>query len=315
MQINKVSLSDMFAWLIASFRFVGKHPGKLVLASVLSLIVLVALVIAMVVVLFMVFGAGQIAQIGQQPEMKTLLYIYSAMALFGVLLVPPFVAGWFKLCQNLETGRDSSATDIFTPYSSGPTWTKLIQYSLVSLLLYIAVHAAYILICMVLGISIQDFGTVLMPQPGSDPLAVTKLSAVFWLAYIGLILVGILMQYMLMLGFTQAALTESSAMDSLKAGIAGIIKNLPALIVFTLLILLVLIVIIFIAAMAIVLGVTLLKLINTAVAVAIGTAFYFGLILFIYPLMFSFQYKMWNSILGNENNADTVITKDTEFLV
>ncbi len=321
MEIRKASISEMFGWLNASFRLVGKNPAKFALASVLSLVILFALVIAIVFASFGTGGASQFIQPGYQPEIKTMLYLYAAMILFGVFLMPPFLAGWLMLCRNLATTGAGSATDIFTVYSSSSMWKKLIQYCLVSLFLYIAVHAVYILTCIAVGISIHDFGTVLIPKPGSDPLAVLSLGAGFWFAYIGLILVGMFLQQMLLLGFSQAALTDSGVIDSLKAGIAGILKNLLRFIAFFLLAILAMTLALIVVALLIGLIVAAIALLHSTIINSIGivliAVLYIALILLIYPVMFSFNYFTWKGILGKDDATkdEPAISTDTELLI
>ena len=315
MQIKTVRLSDMFTWLIASFRMVGNNPGRFMLASFLSLLVVFALVFIMVLALLGTAGMASFSQAGQQPDVKTLLYIYAGAAVFGILLMPPFVAGWFKLCHKLKTGQTASAFDIFSVYESSARWLKLIQYSALSLLLYIALHALYLGVCVALGVGTDGFKTMLIPDPAADPLAIFNLGTGFWIAYIGLIFFGAVLQSMFMLGFTQAALTDANAVDSLKAGIAGMLKNLPAFLAFMILALIGMILVIIAAVLVIVLAITLLSFVHQSLGFIMGAALYVVLILYIYPLMFSFQYLLWEGILGDEHSPNAEAVNESELML
>lgn len=315
MQIKKVRLSDMFAWLIASFRMVGNNPGRFMLASFLSLLVVFALVFILVMALLGTAGLSSFAQAGQQPDVKTLLYIYAGALVFGVLLMPPFVAGWFKLCHNLKTGQTASAFDIFSVYESSARWVKLIQFSAISMVLYIALHAVYLGVCVALGVGTDGFKTMLVPDPAADPLAMLNLGAGFWIAYIGLILFGTILQSMFMLGFTQASLTDDSAIDSIKAGINGMLKNLPVFLAFMLLALVGMIIVLVIVALLAGLVIALLTFVHQSLGLIVGGILYLLLILFIYPLMFSFQYLFWEGILGNETTPNTETVNESELML
>ncbi len=315
MQIKTVRLSDMFAWLIASFRMVGNNPGRFMLASFLSLLVVFALVFILVMALLGTAGLSSFAQAGQQPDVKTLLYIYAGALVFGVLLMPPFVAGWFKLCHNLKTGQTASAFDIFSVYESSARWVKLIQFSAISMVLYIALHAVYLGVCVALGVGTDGFKTMLVPDPAADPLAMLNLGAGFWIAYIGLILFGTILQSMFMLGFTQASLTDDSAIDSIKAGINGMLKNLPVFLAFMLLALVGMIIVLVIVALLAGLVIALLTFVHQSLGLIVGGILYLLLILFIYPLMFSFQYLFWEGILGNETTPNTETVNESELML
>ncbi len=303
MEIRKASISDMFGWLIDSFKLVGKHWGTFLLASLFSLLVIFAFVLIVVLALVMFGDPVALAVASQQPDMRMMGVIYGCMALFAILLMPPFMAGWFKLCHNLDSGQKASATDIFSMYPVRGIWIKLIQYSVIYMVLYIAVHAVYVGLCVMLGVGLDDFKTLLLPDPAADSMSALNLGTDFWIAYFGLVLLGTVLQCMFMLGFTQAALTEADAIDSLKDGFAATMKNLGNLLLFTLITLLAALVSIFVIALVAGLLIAALGMINSNLALAVGMAIYLLLILFIYPLMFSFQYLFWRDVLGG--NSET----------
>ena len=313
MEIRKASVSDMFGWLIGSFKLVGKHWGTFLLASLFSLLVLFALVLVIVLAVVVLGDPAALAAAGQQPDVQQLAIIYGGAVLFGILLMPPFMAGWFKLCHNLDTGHKAFATDIFSMYPLSGMWIKLIQYSVISMILYIALHAAYIGLCVVLGIGLEDFKTLLLPDPAADPMGVLNLGAGFWIAYFGLILLGTVLQCMFMLGFTQAALTQANAIDSVKDGIAATLKNLGSLLLFMLIMLVVVLAAALVMGLVAGLLIAALSMLNSNLALAIGAVIYLLLILFIYPLMFSFQYLFWRDVLGT--GAKAPVVSDSEVLI
>lgn len=304
MEIRKASVSDMFGWLIGSFKLVGKHWGTFLLASLLSLLVIFALVFVIVLAMVILGDPAALAATAQQPDMQQMMIVYGSATLFVILLMPPFMAGWFKLCHNLSSGHKASATDIFSMYPVRGIWIKLIQYSAIFTILYIALHAAYIGLCAMLGVGLDSFKILLLPDPAADSsMSALNLGTGFWIAYSGLILLGTVLQCMFMLGFTQAALTETNAIDSMKDGIAATLKNLGSLLLFMLATLLVAFASILVMGLIAGLLIAALSMLNSNIALAFGAVIYLLLILFIYPLMFSFQYLFWRDVLGGGNGT------------
>lgn len=299
MEIKKVSLSDLFAWLLASFRLIGNNPGKYALASLLSLSVMLVLLVGITLLMSSLFGGGIAATPPQQPpSLDGILPLYAGLFLVAILMAPPFMAGWLLFCQKLATGGDAQVKDLFASYGNKPRWRKLVVYSLVSITLYLLIHALYLGLCLAWGVSSADFQRVLEAQMQNDPNALAGLPAAFWLAYIGLLFLGFFLQTLFMLGFTQAALTDSTAGDALKAGIAGTLKNLPSLIAFLLIALVLGLMAVMALIVVLVLIAGLLAFLNQSLAMLFGAVFYLAFILYLYPLMFTFQYYCWQGILG-----------------
>lgn len=299
MEIKKISLSDLFAWLLASFRLIGNNPGKYSLASLLSLSVMLVLVVGITLAMTAVFGGGLAATASQQPpSLDAILPLYSGLFLVAILMAPPFMGGWLLFCQKLANGGDAQVKDLFAGFGDKPRWRKLVIYSVLSIALYLLIHVLYFGICLAAGVSSADFQRVLEAQMQNDTNAFSGLSTAFWLAYAGLLFLGFFLQTLFMLGFTQAALTDSTAGDALKAGIAGTLKNLPSLALFLLIALLVGFLALMALIVILVLIAGLLAFLNQSLAMLFGAAVYLAFILYLYPLMFTFQYYSWQGILG-----------------
>jgi hypothetical protein len=56
-----------------------------------------------------------------------------------------------------------------------------------------------------------------------------------------------------------------------------------------------------------------ISMLNSNIALALGAVLYILLLLFIYPLMFSFQYLFWRDVLGGGGKPATV--SDSEVLI
>lgn len=299
MRTRKVGLSNLFGMLIGGCRLVRRHLGKFMLASLLSL--------SAVIVMVMVFGMVLTFGIGAKPDAMstgnfdwtTLAAVYAVAAVVGILLAPPFLAGWFTLCRKLADAEPVSVMVLFSAYRQRGLWQKLIGYSLLGLLLYVVVHALYVLAAGMFGISADELEVFLRAQSG-DPTALAGLSGTFWAAYAGILVLGVVLQSMFMLGFCQAALTESPAGDALKAGIAGTLKNLISILAFLLVFMAAVLAVAIVIGILAALAIGLLSFLSKTAAYAIGVVLYVLVILLIYPLLFSFQYYVWQGILGND---------------
>ena len=314
MELKKTSVSDLFTLLFASFSLLRLNLRTFVLASLLSIAVIIVFT---GVFMLVVFGSMDFSPEGLAagPDIQKIMTLYGVAILIGVLVMPPFIAGWFKLSQKLSLAQNASPLEIFHVYSNSSTWIKLIIYGLLGTLLYIIVLAGFGFICISAGLG-QNMQSFMTAQMSGDPNAIMSLPASFWLAYIGFILLANFLQIIFLLGFCQATLTESNAFESLQASIAAVFSNLLALLAFTLISLVAAIILIFMIALVLGLLAVALAFIHNALAVLIMAIFYVALLLTIYPLMFSFLYLLWNSLLGNgSNNLAAANSKDTEFLV
>ena len=312
MEIRKASVSDMFGWLIASFKLVGKHWGTFLLASLVSLAAIFLLAFAAGLIIGLSAAGAAMGDV-ESIDWQKIALLYAAVMLVALILVPPFIAGWFVLTGKLADGRPASVGDLFAGYGDGARWKKLIAFGFLGAVLNIAVQGGYILACMALGIGSEDIGQFMNAQLSNDPEAMTGLSAGFWAAYAGIILIGSVLQTAFMLGFCQAALTDAGAVDSVKDGIAATLKNLGSLLLFMLSMLLVVIAAALVVGVLAGLLIAALSMLNSNIALAIGAVIYVLLILFIYPLMFSFQYLFWRDVLGTGGKAPSV--SDSEVLI
>ena len=307
MQIRKVGLPKLFGMLIDGCKLVRRHLGKFMLAALLSLTAIIVLALLFGMLLAFATGLNADAMAAGNPDWTLLGSVYVVAILLGILLMPPFLAGWFDLCRKLAAGEPVSVMALFAPYGRRDQWKKLIVYSLLGLILYVAVHVLYMLIAGLFGINGDQLATFLRAQSG-DPTALAGLSGAFWAAYAGIIVLGVVLQSMFMLGFCQAALTESGAGDALKAGIAGALKNLLSILAFLLVFMVAVLVTAVLIGVLAALAIGLLSFLSKTMAFAIGVVLYVLIILLIYPLLFSFQFYLWKGILGNDDADHTRVS-------
>jgi hypothetical protein len=301
-QINKVSLSDLFSQLIAGFRLVGDNPGRFTLASLLSILAFSALMVVIGGIAFAIIGQEGILSFFTSvaaQNTKALFYFYTFFFIYYLALVPVF-GGWLKLCQKLDLGINAASSEIFTIYKSGPRVKKLVLYFVVSVLLYLAVSSLLELLLMAFGIDIGSLTT----KSGSNPSALLNLGLGSWVLVFGMACIGFLTQGMLYLGFYDAALSENGIVDSLKAGISGVLKSLLSIVVFAIILSIILALCIFMGVLA---GVA-LSLLHKGFAEVVWVVFFLVLMLFAMPLSSAWQYFFWKGILGNDNALENRIS-------
>ncbi len=315
MDIKKVSVSEMFSMLLASFRLVDKHPGRFALASILSVLIGIVLAVLFFVAFVLTVGLSQLATYAQSMQNSSTeypIFFYATMIPLYLISIP-LIAGWLKLCQNSDKNQPSTAHDIFLYFHFNDLFKKLIYYSVISIVIYLSISYLYEMLFLAVGVGVdyKEYQAAINTNAGGNPSAILDLGVGFWIATIGLVIIGLLMQAMIFIGFIHAALTNNSVIDSVKAGIVGVLKNLIAIVVFSIIILIAMLVVLAIAM----LSVYLLSLLHIALAVIAGIALTVGAILFIYPLEFSFLYYFWNGILGNEIENPTPEFNNPEVLI
>lgn len=307
MEIRKISLSDMFNWVNNTFRLVWQNKRSFAFASLATFLplILVGFALGLAMAAFTSIPAAV-----QEIPWRTIAIVYGIAVVLCLLFLPPLYAGWFTLCQKTDRKQDSGIGSIFEPYKNTGLWQKLIVYSLLVLVAYVTVHAAYILACLPLNIG-EDFNNFIIMQlsKSTEP---ASLSVKFWIAYFGIIFIGYLLNFSMMLGFVEASLTDNSALDSFKKAITSGIKNIFNYII--LLITISLLAIIAALAAGIVIGLigVAIGLIGNSILNGIGIGLlvllYLIFLLYLLPLFFGFSYFAWKGILGNEGLDETHIS-------
>jgi hypothetical protein len=312
MEIKKATLSDMFGWVKQTFKLVRMNWGKFALASLTTFLVVLIPLIAFILIFAGVFS-GIFAHGGVPADWQAISVIYAIVLVVSVILFPPLLAGWLLLCQKFDGGQSAGVGTLFMPYRSSASWLKMSVASALLIGLYLLLQTAYIGICYKLGLD-EDLKNFLLLQ--LNPKAEVTLSAAFWAAYAGFLIFAQLLTFALMLGFAEAALSANSAVQSVSRALLGAAKNFGTYLVL----LVALLFVCLLAALTIGLLIALIAgalalLQNTVVngiAIAIGVILYIVLMLFIYPLMFSFHYFSWKSIL---DKGEPVVTADTGVLI
>ena len=309
MSVKSVSISSMFGWIVDAFRLFKKNPGSLIGAGLLTILCFIALMLPMWILMFgsmyrSMANGGMVP--GQAPMMggnMTLFFgLYGLTLILSLALFPPLLIGWFRLYRAIDRGDAAGATDIFKPYRDQDAWWRGIRFALLAMVIYIGVIGLFMLAFM--G-TFHDFqqqimanqAAVLSGAPQSPPM----LPAAFWLAYAGMFLVLIPLQFVYMLGFAEVSLRATGAIEALRLGAVGMVRNLLQLFVFAVGAIMVLGVVFVCIVLVLALLVWLLSLVSSMLAVVAIIVLYFAVLLCLYPLMFAGHYFAWKSVLGDDS--------------
>ena len=226
---------------------------------------------------------------------------YAITIVAALLLLPPLLVGWNRLCRNLDQGNAAGALDILQPYKDGPLWLRSLGFALLAV-------AMYLLLIGLFGFAFFGAISEFMQQAAAQQAAALagvapappSFSPVLVLAYFVLIGAMVILQFVHMVGFAEISLRDTSVIEAMKRGLGGVLRNALKLLVFLfcfgLLALIVLVVI------AVVLGLvfTLLMLLSPTLATAVGILLYVPFLLCLYPLIYASHYFVWKSMLGED---------------
>ena len=147
MRARSIPFGSMFAWIPATFRLVGNNAGAMVAASLIMLLAGVVLMAPVFYFMFKSMLTGLGAPGVPQPQDMTAFWIaYAICIVAGLLLFPPMLAGWFRLCAGADSGHGVAATQILSVYGDGATWVRLIAFAFVAMLSYALVFGLMYLV-------------------------------------------------------------------------------------------------------------------------------------------------------------------------
>lgn len=304
MSAQSVSIAAMFGWVVDSFKLFGKNFRSLMSASFLTLVLAVLMMVPMGIVVAISMASMQSGgvPVGAMPmagNMTLFITVYAITVAMSLLMFPPILVGWLRLCQNLDHKNAVSGFDILKPYKDKQLWLRSIGFALLAMVIYLAVLGLFVLAFS--GV-ISEFTQQVQaqqlaalsgsaPPPPSFPLG-------FLLAYFGFLGVAIFLQFVYMLGFSEISLRPTAPIQAMKQAAIGVLKNAFKLILF-----LICTTIIFYIALSIIglilgLIVVVFSFIHPAAGAIVAAALFFPFLLCIYPPMFAGHYFMWKSIMG-----------------
>ena len=106
MSVHSVSIGSMFGWVVDAFKLLRKSFLHLLSASVVTLLLVILMFVPMGIGMAVVMASGisggmangGMAMAGNMTLFYTLYFVTIVLSL---LLFPPLLVGWFRLCQNI----------------------------------------------------------------------------------------------------------------------------------------------------------------------------------------------------------------------
>lgn len=295
----------MFGWVGDTFGLVKRNFGAMSAASLLTIGAGLLFAAPILYVMFKAISSG-VAPTPANPlgmDMQLFGIMYAGMIVAGVLLFPPMLGGWFRLCESADRGASPGGTDIFRPYGDLPTWMRLVAFALLAMLMYFVVLA-------LVGFAFRGVFADLMVMQAAQNAAMLSgqpppppdmgaFGGIFLMYAIVLPLL-FLLQFVYMVGLAEVSLRPTPVLVAFRDAFAAVLRNSLKLLVFLFCLGVVAGILGFVVGLVVALLIGLLALISkTLMGVAI-LALYIPLLVVMYPLMFAGHYLVWKSMLGSE---------------
>jgi hypothetical protein len=298
MSIRSVGMAAPFRWLMKSLDIGRRQPGALFGGFALLLVVgLIPSLVQMAI------------QLGLQPSPPVMVTVYVVVMLVSLVIMPPLMAGGFRLIHACETSQTARATDVFSIYRDPPTAVRLVLTALVLMVIYLAVFVGLIL--MPGGTFFGELMQVAMTTPPGQQPDVTGLEPppglLLWLLFALFSVVVVGNAYML--AFAQGSLTSRGPLAATRDGFVATFKNLLPLIGFAIVVGIVGFVLSFIVLLVLMLVLGLLAMASPALGIAIAIPVYLAVVLVFYVVAFAFYYHAWREIF-DEPIAPAPVAED-----
>ncbi len=266
-----------------------------------------------------IFGAAALVLVGTLLPSAITYPLQKAMAAdprsFGIImfismlagmLLAPLIGGFFVVIDAAENDRPTKATDVFTLYHRG-AFARLVGFGFGMLVLY---AIAMGLVFAVAGTDIVHwYMALLAAQANHHPEAIPSLPAGFGAAMalgsvLWLLIAGV---YAIALG--QAAVAGRTALDALRDGLSGSLKNLLPLLVLVIVGFFAMLVFILVLGLLVMLLALLGKLVGTWLMIVLVVPLYIAMFLALYVAMFGAMYAMWRDICADDRQENAAMTQ------
>jgi hypothetical protein len=308
MSARSVGLGSMFGWIPSTFGMVKRNFGAMSVASILNLLAILLLMAPMFYVMYRAFASGMGAMANPAmpfggADLETIGWIYGFMMLAGLLLLPPMMAGWFRLCENADRGAHVRGSDIFRPYADIPLWLRLIGFVLLICALYLLVGV--LLFLAFRGVFMQFVAmqaaqqAAMMGGAAATPPSMAVIGHML-LAEVVILPVMLLLQFVYMVGLAEVSLRSTPVLVAFKDALATVLRNSLKMLVWLFVVGIGFIVVMFVLGLVFALVGAVLSMISPGLMAVLMMLLYVPLLLVMYPLMFSGYYVAWKSLLGSE---------------
>lgn len=306
MSAQSVKIESMFGWVRESLKLVKKNFSGFISACVVTIALVLLLFVPLGIVMMSTMGgmhAGGAMHANGMPfpaaDMTMFFVVYAVTILVSMLVFPPILIGWFKLCQNVDNGIAVSAFEILKPYRDMQLWLRGISFALLGFLVYIVILGLF---ALAFSGAISDFMHQMEAQQmailsGAKP-APPSFPFGFIIGYFSFIFVAMFLQFVYMVGFTEVSLRPTSALAAMKMAAEAVFKNALKLVLMLFCVGIVFYIAFFIISMVLVLIIGLVSLIHPIAGAIAAFVLFLPLMLLLYPLVFSGHYFKWKGLLG-----------------
>lgn len=311
MSARSVSMGAMFGWVSDTFGLVKRHFGAMSVASLLTICAGVLFALPIMLVMFKTVPmTGAVDPTNPVAmDMGLFLTVYVGVIVVALVLVPPLLAGWFRLIESADRGAEARGTSIFQPYGDFPTWRRLVGFMLLAMLMYFAVFAV---VALAFGgvftdlVAMQAAQNAALLSGQTPPTPDMSVIGRILLMYVFVLPVMLLLQFVYMLGLAEVSLRPTPVLVAFKDAFAGVLRNSLKLLLFMFVLGMVVGVVFSIIVLVLVLVVAALGMISKSLAAVAIVLMYIPILLVMYPLMFAGHYMVWKSMLGSEPRAPLV---------
>jgi hypothetical protein len=301
---RSVGLGSMFGWIPATFRLVSRNFGAMIVASLLTLLLGVLMALPMLLAVFKsLSGLGSPGVPVAPPDLTLFWVMYGVTIVVGLLLGPPLLAGWFRLCEAADRNVGPSGSTVLSPYRDGGTWVRLVLLALLGALLYLLFLGLMFLLFHGVFTEIATMQAVQLAGGTPPPPSPAMLGKIL-LMYAVMMPLLFLLQFVYMAGLAEVSLRPTGPVQAFLAALQAVLRN-----AFKLLLVMICLGVVAgfvgaIVAVVLALLAAVLALISPVLmGLAIGLV-YLAVVLVVYPLMFAGNYYAWKDLLG-EGTAES----------
>jgi hypothetical protein len=303
MRARNVSIGSMFAWIPATFRLVRNNIGAMMLASLIMLLGVMVLMSPLFYFEFKMFSSLSAGGMRSPGEMTGFWIAYVLCIGASLVLVPPMIAGWFRICADADSGRAVSGSQVLGAYGDGGTWLRLIGLGLVLMLVYALVIG--LLFLAFRGpftelVAMQAAQQAALATGGQPPPPSPALLGQIFLIYMLALPTLLVLQFIYMVAFAEVSLRPTPVLAALGEATQGVLRNLLKLLLLMFCVGMIAMFAMFLVALVLGVIAAVLMLVSKVLGlIAIGLL-YMAFALLLYPVMFAGNYYVWKDMLGGD---------------
>jgi hypothetical protein len=298
MIVRSVGLGPMFGWIPSTFRLVSRNFGAMAVATLITLLFAGLMVLPMMLAVFKsLTGLGAPGVPVTPPDMTLFWVMYGVTILVGIVVGPPLLAGWFRLCDAADRGVAPSGTTILSPYRDGGTWLRLIVVVLLAALLYLVLFGLAFLVFRGAFTEIAAMQAAQLAGRQPPPPSPAMLGSIFGM-YVVMMPLLFLLQLVYMVALAEAALRPTGAVQAFLGALQAVGRNAFKLLLFMLCLFMGFGAVFGIVAVVFAILAGVLALVSPVLMGAAIALLYIVLLLVIYPLMFAGNYYAWKDLLA-----------------